>query len=358
MDNKRIAFLLSGRGSKGPVGGYKVVYEYANRLVRDGYKVYILYPITLNFSKQCFMSKLRLIPRLFAWMISGCSCRKWFNLDERVKEQAVLSLNYKHVPQCDVYVATAVQTAYYLFNYPIDGKSKFYLIQDYEAWNVSENYVRNSYCFGFRNITISNWLSEKVKEVGASSTIIKNGFDFKYFKLYNPIENRFPRSISMLYHNDERKGCDIGLRSIRELKQMYPDLEVTFFGVPSRPEDLPKWIKYFQTPDRNAHNRIYNESAIYMAPSLQEGWGLTVGEAMICGAAIVCTDTLGFREMVENGKNGIIVPTSDSSALVRAIANLIEDNELRCDLARRGNYSIKSFDWGNSYMKFKSLVDA
>lgn len=44
---------------------------------------------------------------------------------------------------------------------------------------------------------------------------------------------------------------------------------------------MPGWIEYYRQPDRDTHNRIYNSSSIYLASSLQKGWGLTVGEAMI-----------------------------------------------------------------------------
>ena len=60
---------------------------------------------------------------------------------------------------------------------------------------------------------------------------------------------------------------------------------------------MPGWMEYYRQPDHDTHNRIYNSSSIYLASSLQEGWGLTVGEAMIYGNAIVCTDTLGFQEV-------------------------------------------------------------
>lgn len=42
---------------------------------------------------------------------------------------------------------------------------------------------------------------------------------------------------------------------------------------------MPGWMEYYRQPDRDTHNRIYNSSSIYLASSLQEGWGLTVGEA-------------------------------------------------------------------------------
>lgn len=210
---------------------------------------------------------------------------------------------------------------------------------------------------GFKNIVISSWLGNRVKKSGADYTLIKNGFDFNYFKLTNPIETRNPFHISMLYHWSSRKGCDFGLAALKKLKIKYPQLSATFFGTPNPPEDLPEWIEYCQKPDKDTHNRIYNESAIYLAPSLQEGWGLTVGEAMICGCAIVCTDTLGFKEMVVDGENGLIAPIGNAEALADKMESLLKDDCLRQEIAKRGNASIQQFTWDDSYNKLKKLFE-
>lgn len=46
----------------------------------------------------------------------------------------------------------------------------------------------------------------------------------------------------------------------------------------------------YKNPTPEQHLKINNESAIYLGCSKLEGWGLTVGEAMMCGQAVVCTD--------------------------------------------------------------------
>lgn len=354
---KTITFLLPTRGGRGPSGGYKIVYEYANRLVETGYTVYIVYPLVLNFKKQSFWMKLRAIPRFFWWKYNGISGRKWFNLSHKIKEILVPTLNQRFIPESDIYVATAVQTAYYLGEYKLKSSKKIYLIQDYEVWGMSNDYVENSYRLGLYNIAISQWLKNKVESTGAKCDIIKNAFDFNYFRLTQNPKDRSPLTVSMLYHLNERKGCKYGIEALSIVKKKYPALKATLFGVPPRPSDLPKWINYIQQPNRYFHNKIYNENAIYIGTSIQEGWGLTIGEAMICGAAIVCTDTLGFREMVNNNMTGIIVPIKDSKALAEGIISLITDNNKRIRLANAGTKTIKAFTWDNSINKFINIIE-
>ncbi len=157
----------------------------------------------------------------------------------------------------------------------------------------------------------------------------------------------------MLYHYQERKGCVYGLKALKIVKERYPQLKAVFFGTPKRPSDLPDWISYYQCPDKETHNRIYNNSAIYLAPSLQEGWGLTVGEAMICGAVPVCTDTLGFHEMVTDGENGFIVPVKDVEKMAKRIILLIENDSLRFKLAHESVKTMSRFSWKESFIKLE-----
>lgn len=346
---------MPGSGKK-PAGGFKVVYEYANRLHEDGYAVHIAYAGTLMFKRKRILSKCNQVRNLLRMFLLGYSCRNWFALDEGATEHMTLSLNYRDVPKTDFYIATAVLTSTYLRDYPISINRKLYLIQDFENWFVPDDYVRDSYRYGLKNIAVSNWLAAEIHKTGAVCTIIKNGFDFNYFKLRTPIEQRHRYHVSMMFHTNKRKGCQDGIYALNKVKQIYPQLSVTFFGVPKRPKGLPDWIEYYQNPTKEVHNRIYNESSIYLAPSHQEGWGLPVGEAMICGAAIVCTDTLGFKEMVKHEENGLMCRVGDIAALTNNIIRLINNDTLRIELAKKGNEAIQKFRWDTSYKVFKSLL--
>lgn len=343
------------RSPKSPIGGYKVVYTYANYLAAAGYDVTIIYPLTKYGCHANNGNILKIIIRYIKWKFEGMSGRDWFPLNNKVKERIVYSLDYTDVGKYDYYFATQIETSYPLSVYPTNNGQKYYLIQDYEIWQSTEERVKKSYSLGLHNITISDWLAEIVDEAGAKSTIIKNGFDFDYFKLTNPIERRNPKSILMLYHYDERKGVSYGLKAIYKLHEKYYDLSVTLFGTPERPKELPEWIKYVKSPSKEEHNEIYNNAAIYIAPSIQEGWGLTVGEAMICGAAIACSEAKGFKEMVEDNKNGVIFRTADVDDIVEKVSELIEDNERRIELAQKGNQSILNFTWQRSFALLESL---
>lgn len=350
-----ITFIFPGH-AKYPCGGNKVVNEYANRLVADGYDVHIVYAGSLFWLKKSLYFKLTNIYRYVERLLKGYSCRGWFALDSRVKEHYTLSLNYRHVPKSDIYICTSPYTAMYVKDYPID--KKYYFIQGYENWGmVTDEILRSTYHYPLKKIAISTWLQRIIRnEENEECNLVPNGFDFNYFHLVTPYEKKDKLRITMLYHEMERKGCRCGFDALEIVKEKHPELRVNIFGTPKRPESLPEWYDYVQCPDRETHNRLYDEAAIFIGTSQVEGWGLTVGEAMICGSAVACTDNPGYLEMAKDGETALVSPVHDSQRLADNILRLIEDDQLRIRIARKGHENIQRFTWEESYKKLKKAI--
>lgn len=75
---------------------------------------------------------------------------------------------------------------------------------------------------------------------------------------------------------------------------------------------------------------IYAISDIVVLPSYyREGVPNVLLEAMALGKAVVTTDSVGCREVVEHGRNGFLIPVRDSGALARALEILIVDTDMR-----------------------------
>ena len=131
---------------------------------------------------------------------------------------------------------------------------------------------------------------------------------------------------------------------------------VNLFGVYERPVDLPDWYVYYQMPDKATLNRIYNEAAIYVGASHTEGWGLTVGEAMQCGCAVVCTDNGGYSVVAHHQETALVSPVKNVASLASNVIRLIENKELRWLLAENGHYYIKQYTWEKSYERLKQIL--
>lgn len=357
---KTVCFVLPGTPDVS-MGGFKVVYEYANRLCENGYKVTILYnrisclySTRLDFLRFNYQFLLYLIK-----LIKADYKVKWFALNEKINEKYFFRYTKNVFRKYNTIVATAVDTAFGVRKVNAEkSKNVMYLIQDFEAWNsyTSED-CYNSYKFDFKKIVIAPWLKDKVAEVEKDSFLIPNGFDFEYFKLTNPIEKRNPYTICMLNHNDDRKRCQDSFEALKIVKEKFPQLKVNIFGTPERPENLPDWYNYYQRPDQENHNFIYNNSSIFIAASKAEGMALPPAEAMICGCALVCTNIPGFALYAKNNETALLSPVFNPEKLACNIIKLIENQDLRIKLAKAGNEFIKQFTWQKASQKFIEVLE-
>jgi glycosyltransferase involved in cell wall biosynthesis len=78
-------------------------------------------------------------------------------------------------------------------------------------------------------------------------------------------------------------------------------------------------------------NRIYNQCDVFVLPSLSDGWGMVVSQALACGLPIVVSDMTGAKELVEPGQNGFVVKSGDPVDLEEKLTQAL-------DLCVRGNW--------------------
>lgn len=75
--------------------------------------------------------------------------------------------------------------------------------------------------------------------------------------------------------------------------------------------------------------QMYVDADCFVMPSYREGFPNTVLEAGAMGLPSIVTDINGSREIIENEKNGLIVPSKDANALYKAMERMLMDNAVR-----------------------------
>lgn len=106
---------------------------------------------------------------------------------------------------------------------------------------------------------------------------------------------------------------------------------------------LESCIAYLGHPDEATLVKIYNAADVLLAPSLYEGFGLTVLEAMACGAAVVAANATSIPEVA--GDAAILTAPLDVDAIVKAIQQLYDHPRYREQLVQRGLERVKQFTW-------------
>ena len=104
-----------------------------------------------------------------------------------------------------------------------------------------------------------------------------------------------------------------------------------------------RWLGY--APDRTLR-ALYHRAAAVVCPSVYEGFGLPLVEAMAVGAPLVCSDIPVFREVA--GDAAVFVPADDDEAWARAVADVLSAPDRARELAARGSARVRAFSWRNT----------
>lgn len=88
---------------------------------------------------------------------------------------------------------------------------------------------------------------------------------------------------------------------------------------------------------------VYNLASLFVYPSLYEGFGLPVLEAMACGVPVVATSVSSLPEVA--GEAGLLVPPGDETALTQAMQAALTDPDVRQQLTEKGPQRASQFTW-------------
>ena len=103
------------------------------------------------------------------------------------------------------------------------------------------------------------------------------------------------------------------------------------------------WLRRLgYVPDETLRT-LYGRAAAVVCPSVYEGFGLPLVEAMAAGTPLVCSDIPVFREVAADA--AVFVPAADDEAWARAVAGVLSDPDRARELAARGSVRVRAFNW-------------
>ena len=147
----------------------------------------------------------------------------------------------------------------------------------------------------------------------------------------------------------ERKGLPAMLRAFEALREHIP-CELTVIG-PS-PQELSRMmldtrhVRMLGKIDDETKHREVAQADVLCAPSLHgESFGLVLTEAFAAGTPVVASSIPGYRDVVRDGIDGVLVPPGDAQALAEVLRDLHEDPARRVEMAQAAVRDVARFAW-------------
>ena len=136
--------------------------------------------------------------------------------------------------------------------------------------------------------------------------------------------------------NIARKAVDCTLVLLGNIATDDPEGEEVYRSLSDCREDR---IIILTVQDGALVNALQRKAAVVLQKSIQEGFGLTVTEAMWKGAAVIGGNTGGIRHQIEDGVNGFLVSSIEEAA--NRIVQLVEDENLRGRLGQKAKETVR-----------------
>ena len=203
---------------------------------------------------------------------------------------------------------------------------------------------------------VSKWLNVAPNKVA----VVLNGVD-PSFRILEPqivadwrakyLESTEEICLLNVGSNHQRKNIETVLKVVKELATQNIPVRLWKLGDEFNAEqqqfidanNLTRHISLLGKPNHQELIQFYNAADILLAPSLYEGFGLTILEAMGCGTPTITSNVSSLPEVA--GDAAILVEPMDVAAMVRAIKQIKTDANYRQDLIDKGLTRVKEFSW-------------
>lgn len=250
-------------------------------------------------------SKSRILYRKVMLPISSKLADKIITISEYTKEEIIRI--FKIRPQKILVVYDAANSRYK----PIDKAQ-------------CKEFLRKKYKIGFPFILYVGQIQHPNKNI------------VRLLRAFSKIKSDFRVTHKLVLVGKSHSSANIVYQTVDEL---HLNKDVFFTGyIPD--EDLP----YF-----------YNAASLFVYPSLYEGFGIPVTEAMACGCPVIASDTSSLPEVA--GDAGILIDPNNIDEIAKAIIEVLNNSIKREEMIQKGFKQIKKFSWEDSAKKYIEIYE-
>lgn len=215
--------------------------------------------------------------------------------------------------------------------------------------HLTDDFMFRYLVHGLRHLTVvtpstnsANYLKQKL---GLESVIVPHGCDYPTCVADKPTDF----TVFHLSSFGPDKGQIYLLKAWKLLQASQPyrwgKLIMCCSGIVENAfKDVPN-IEVKQWVTEEEKLSLYQKASVYVQPSVTEGWGLSVGEAMAHGTPVIVTEGVGAKDMVEDGENGFIVPIRNPEKIAEAIEYFYTNTSEMKRMGNNARLTAQKYSW-------------
>jgi glycosyltransferase involved in cell wall biosynthesis len=205
-------------------------------------------------------------------------------------------------------------------------------------------------------ICVSEFLKNNLRsDFNNKAIVIPNGVDFNIF--YEGDDLDYGLFVGVFV---KQKGLDVLIEAIKDIDFNFKLIGdgPLFNKIKERIEkENMKHVELLGKKSQTEVAEYMRNCSFLILPSISEGLGMVLLEAMACGKAVIATNVGGIGEIVKDNYNGFLIPPNNPKILKEKINMLINDIDLRKRFGRNGKKFSKNFSWENVAKKVRAIYE-
>ena len=202
-------------------------------------------------------------------------------------------------------------------------------------------------------------------------TVLYGGVDSRF----KPVDSAAAQAVRQKYDLDKspfilsvgtvqpRKNYGRLIEAVAQVRKHHPEFQLVIAGGRGWLEDpiyetlhgtgMEPYTHFVGFVDDEDLPALYTAAACFAFPSLYEGFGLPILEAMACGTPVVTSNISSLPEAA--GEAALLVDPHDVTAIADALQQILSNTSLTDQLIQKGFQHIKAFTWAQSARKLKQI---
>jgi glycosyltransferase involved in cell wall biosynthesis len=213
---------------------------------------------------------------------------------------------------------------------------------------LSNKFEKNAFSWADAVTAVSKDAFNYYSKLGSKVFFVPNAIDIK--SLPSGFETKYEKQIIFAGRLSKEKGI---LTILETAKNLPKDVHLIIIG--SGPEENIvietaknlENIHFLGYQPKEKTIPLIRGSSLLIQPSFAEGISSTLLESMACKTPIIATHIGGNKELFIHNKTGMLIEPGNSNKLLKEIMRMLNDQNLRDEIARSAYDAVQKYDWSN-----------